>query len=72
MSDYQARLLQRLRHRQAPASRKPYRAAYAGYNATAGGNVVTSQDGSVHLADSLSLEAIALDEAVQFVGGSFE
>jgi len=70
--DYSARILNRRRQRQARREASASASTYQGYNAEAGGHVVKSADGSVKLAEQLNLEAIALNEPIQFIGGSFE
>lgn len=67
---YESRILTRQRQRKAQPT--PERAIYSGYDADAGGHIVRSADGSVRLAESLTLGAISLNQSVQFVGGSFE
>lgn len=70
--DQQTRILQRLRQRKARKQRSSGQAKYLGYNASAGGHTVQQSDGSVRLADPLTLGAVALNQEVQFVGGSFD
>jgi hypothetical protein len=70
--DQQARILQRLRAKKARQQGPASQAIYLGYNASAGGHQVRQPNGSVRLADTLTLGAVALDQEVQFVGGSFD
>lgn len=67
----EARRLQRLRQRNSSSAPQD-RATYQGYDAAAGGHQVKSSDGAVKLGEQISIATVGLNQAVQFVGGSFE
>jgi len=69
--DRQARRLARLRQRKA-SQKSTDQAQYLGFDATQGGHLVQDEKGNTRIADPLTLGAVALNQTVQYVGGSFE